>query len=262
LKLENIFFQILKSRIENILFSDIIHIKSRTASAMETPEMDLVLDNTGEQSKTPEMDTEGQQAISQLNPQLVEEALSHSAAAHSAAAGKDSSSLPSMEHQVSLFEHMRLQDNLLRGIFAYGFEKPSDIQRMGIPPLLARKDAILQAQSGMGKTGCFCVAALQLVDKKVQAPQALLLSPTRELAQQTYSVLSALNYYLRLSCHLFIGGSQMAADLKALRDGVHIAVGTPGRICALVDRHQLSVDSMRLVVLSFGNCSRRGAAIK
>jgi translation initiation factor 4A len=232
----------LKSRFENILFSEIIHIKSRTASAMETPEMNLVLD-TGEQSKTgaPEMD-KGQQAISQLNP--VGEALTPSAAA-----SKDSSLLSSTEHQVSLFEHMRLQDNLLRGIFAYGFEKPSDIQRMGIPPLLARKDAILQAQSGMGKTGCFCVAALQLVDKRVQAPQALLLSPTRELAQQTYSVLSALNYYLRLSCHLFIGGSQMAADLKALRDGVHIAVGTPGRICALVDRHQLSVDSMRLVVL-------------
>jgi superfamily II DNA/RNA helicase len=158
-------------------------------------------------------------------------------------------SAPAVEHQVSLFEHMRLQVDLLRGIFAYGFEKPSDIQRMGIPPLLAHKDAILQAQSGMGKTGCFCVAALQLVDKSVQAPQVLLLSPTRELAQQTYSVLSAINYYLRLSCHLFIGGSQMAADLKSLRDGVQIAVGTPGRICALVDQRQLSVDGMRLVVL-------------
>jgi superfamily II DNA/RNA helicase len=73
--------------------------------------------------------------------------------------------------------------------------------------------------------------------------------PHSRVAQQTYSVLSAINYYLRLSCHLFIGGSQMAADLKSLRDGVQIAVGTPGRICAFVDQRQLSVDGKRLVVL-------------
>ena len=147
------------------------------------------------------------------------------------------------------FENMQLHDDLLRGVFAYGFEKPSPIQQNGIPPLLARKDAILQAQSGTGKTGCFCIAALQTVDQKLKAPQVLLLSPTRELASQTFCVLSALNFYLKINCYLFVGGSQMAAGLKALRDGAQIAVGTPGRLCDLIEKRQLMVDKMRLVVL-------------
>jgi translation initiation factor 4A len=87
------------------------------------------------------------------------------------------------------------------------------------------------------------------VDKSVRAPQALLLSPTRELAQQTHSVLSSIGDYLRFRTHVCIGGTQVASDLQALRDGVQIIVGTPGRICALIDKRQLNLETMKIVVL-------------
>jgi superfamily II DNA/RNA helicase len=114
----------------------------------------------------------------------------------------------------------------------------------------ARRDTIVQAQSGTGKTGTFSIAALQIVNSSVRSPQVLLMSPTRELAQQTFLVLTSIGLYLpSIRSHLFIGGKQTSDDLKALREGVHIAIGTPGRVVALIDRRQMNVEAMKLVVL-------------
>lgn len=147
------------------------------------------------------------------------------------------------------FEDLKLSDELLRGIYAYGFEKPSFIQQQGIPPLISGRDAILQAQSGTGKTGTFCIGVLQVVDRKLFAPQALLLSPTRELAMQTHTVLNALGDYLNLKTHACVGGTVVGADVAALRGGAQIIVGTPGRVCSLIDRQQLRVKQIKMVVL-------------
>ena len=85
-------------------------------------------------------------------------------------------------------EHVHLKTNLLRGIYAYGFENPSPIQKKAIIPLISRKDIIAQAQSGTGKTGAFVVGSLQILDVSKHAPQILILGHTRELARQIYSV--------------------------------------------------------------------------
>jgi translation initiation factor 4A len=99
------------------------------------------------------------------------------------------------------FDDMDLHDDLLRGIYSYGYEKPSAIQQRAIMPVIAGRDTIGQAQSGTGKTATFLVGALQRIDCKLNMCQALVLCPTRELAIQTQKVALALGDYLNLKCH-------------------------------------------------------------
>eukprot|EP00171_Calliarthron_tuberculosum_P018472 IDg18472t1 len=93
------------------------------------------------------------------------------------------------------FDDLSLRDELLRGIYAYGFEKPSAIQQRAIMPMIRGRDTIAQAQSGMGKTAAFVIGILQNIDTSVRKVQALILAPTRELAQQIQKVVIALAEY-------------------------------------------------------------------
>ena len=90
------------------------------------------------------------------------------------------------------FDDFNLKDELLRGIYSYGFENPSDIQVKALPIINAKKDLIAQAQSGTGKTGCFTIGALQAVDDTIHSTQVLILSPTRELSMQTKQVVDSI----------------------------------------------------------------------
>ena len=92
-----------------------------------------------------------------------------------------------MTVDVDTFDKMGLKDELLRGIYAYGFEKPSAIQQRAILPCISGSDVIAQAQSGTGKTATFVISILQRIDTTVNECQALILAPTRELAQQVRS---------------------------------------------------------------------------
>ncbi|KAL0463811.1 UNVERIFIED_CONTAM: Eukaryotic initiation factor 4A-8 [Sesamum latifolium] len=105
------------------------------------------------------------------------------------------------------FDAMGLQENLLRGIYAYGFEKPSAIQQRGIVPFCKGLDVIQQAQSGTGKTATFCSGILQQLDYGLTQCQALVLAPTRELAQQIEKVMRALGDYLGVKVHACVGGT-------------------------------------------------------
>lgn len=105
------------------------------------------------------------------------------------------------DETVETFEDLNLAPNLLRGVFAYGFEAPSVIQKRGIKPIIDGHDVIGQAQSGTGKTGTFTIAALQLIDYDSRECQVLILAPTRELAQQIQKVALALGTHLKLQCH-------------------------------------------------------------
>ena len=87
--------------------------------------------------------------------------------------------------EINNWDELEIDSNLLRGIYSYGFEKPSLIQRKAIKPIIDKKDVIAQAQSGTGKTATFTIGALSLVDIKDQTTQILVLSPTRELSKQT-----------------------------------------------------------------------------
>ena len=129
---------------------------------------------------------------------------------------------------VTSFDQMGLKDELLRGIFAYGFEKPSAIQARAIMPILKGRDTIAQAQSGTGKTTIFSVGVLQSLDTSLRETQALCLAPTRELAEQTQKVMLALGDYMSVQCHACIGGKSIGEDIRRLDAGSARGFGHTG----------------------------------
>lgn len=147
------------------------------------------------------------------------------------------------------FDNMNLREDLLRGVYAYGFERPSAIQQRAILPLSKGKDLIAQAQSGTGKTATFTIGILQQLDYSLKECQALILAPTRELAQQIQRVVLAIGDYLEVKCHACIGGTLVRDDIAKLESGVHVVVGTPGRVYDMLCRRVLRPDSIRVFVL-------------
>nr|KAG5696385.1 hypothetical protein BaRGS_030485 [Batillaria attramentaria] len=147
------------------------------------------------------------------------------------------------------FDDMNLREALLRGIYAYGFEKPSAIQQRAIMPCIQGRDVIAQAQSGTGKTATFSVAILEKIDLRTTKCQALVLAPTRELAQQIQKVVLALGDYMNAQCHACIGGTVVREDMRKLEQGVHIVVGTPGRVYDMINRRALDPNNIKMFVL-------------
>merc|ERR1712072_72473 len=147
------------------------------------------------------------------------------------------------------FDDMDLKEDLLRGIYAYGFEKPSTIQQRGIVPIVRGFDTIAQAQSGTGKTATFTIGVLERIELGQKQCQALILAPTRELANQSHKVVCSIGDYLNVVCHACIGGTKVADDIDMLRRGVHIVVGTPGRVHDMIERRALDVRNVKLFIL-------------
>jgi len=150
---------------------------------------------------------------------------------------------------VDNFDNMNLSPELLRGIYAYGFERPSTIQQRAILPVIKGRDVIAQAQSGTGKTATFSISALQKLDTSNPQCQALILAPTRELAQQIQKVVIALGDFMKVVCHACIGGTNVREDMKALETGAHVVVGTPGRVFDMINRGALKTDNMKMFIL-------------
>lgn len=153
------------------------------------------------------------------------------------------------EQVVDNFDDMNLKEELLRGIYAYGFEKPSAIQQRAIVPCVKGYDVIAQAQSGTGKTATFSISILQKIDMSVRECQALILAPTRELAQQIQKVVIALGDFMSAQCHACIGGTNVREDMRKLEQGVHVVVGTPGRVYDMIVRRSLRTSHIKLFVL-------------
>jgi len=147
------------------------------------------------------------------------------------------------------FDEMNLREDLLRGIYAYGFEKPSAIQQRAIIPCIRGRDVIAQAQSGTGKTATFSIAILQQLDLSIKSCQALILAPTRELAQQIQKVVLALGDFMQATCHACIGGTNVKENMKNLETGSQIIVGTPGRVSDMISRKVLNPKNIKLFVL-------------
>merc|ERR1711934_247379 len=147
------------------------------------------------------------------------------------------------------FDDMHLREELLRGIYAYGFEKPSAIQQRAIVPCVKGHDVIAQAQSGTGKTATFSISILQQIDTKLAQCQALVLAPTRELAQQIQKVVMALGDYMGAQCHACIGGTSVREDMRKLDAGQHVVVGTPGRVFDMISRRVLRPNDIKQFVL-------------
>lgn len=147
------------------------------------------------------------------------------------------------------FDDMNLKEELLRGIYAYGFEKPSAIQQRAIVPCIKGMDVIAQAQSGTGKTATFSIAILEKIDTGLRECQALILAPTRELAQQIQKVVMSLGDYMGAQCHACIGGTSVREDMRKLDVGQHIVVGTPGRVFDMISRKVLRPNDIKQFVL-------------
>lgn len=147
------------------------------------------------------------------------------------------------------FEQMSLKENLLRGIYAYGYESPSAVQSRAIVQICKGRDTIAQAQSGTGKTATFSISALQVIDTALRETQALVLSPTRELATQIQSVIMALGDYMNIHCHACIGGTNIGEDVRRLDFGQHIVSGTPGRVADMIRRRNLRTRNIKMLVL-------------
>lgn len=129
------------------------------------------------------------------------------------------------------------------------YEKPSAIQQRAILPILRGRDVIAQAQSGTGKTATFSISMLQTIDTSLRETQALVLSPTRELATQIQSVVLALGDYMNVQCHACIGGTSVGEDIRKLEYGQHIVSGTPGRVFDMIRRRHLRTKNIKMLIL-------------
>ncbi|CAK7901743.1 ATP-dependent RNA helicase Fal1p [[Candida] anglica] len=147
------------------------------------------------------------------------------------------------------FESMSLKPALLKGIYSYGFEAPSAIQSRAIVQIVSGRDTIAQAQSGTGKTATFSIGMLEVIDSKSKDCQALILSPTRELAQQIQTVVRHLGSHMNVHTHACIGGTHVGDDVKKLQSGQHVVSGTPGRVLDMVKRRNLTTRSVKMLIL-------------
>ena len=132
---------------------------------------------------------------------------------------------------------MHLRRELLMGIFEAGFENPSPIQEAAVPIALTRRDILARAKNGTGKTGAFVIPSLQQIDVSKPKIQAILLTPTRELALQTSQVAKMLGKHMKgMNVMVTTGGTTLKDDIMRLAEPVHVLVGTPGRILDLASK--------------------------
>lgn len=156
------------------------------------------------------------------------------------------------------FEDLNLKENLLRGIYKYGFDKPSPIQSKGIPLILQKRDLIAQSQSGTGKTGTFAIGTLQAINTDINGCQAIIIAPTRELAQQIHMVFRSLGKYTKTKLELCVGGTSINESRKRLKSGVHVVIGTPGRVIDMIERKYLITRVVRMLVVDEADELLRG----
>ena len=143
-----------------------------------------------------------------------------------------------------------IRTDLLRGIYANGFETPSPIQKQAIIPMIIKKDVIAQAQSGTGKTGAFIIGSLQTCDMSSNTVQVLILAPTRELAMQIQSVFESIGGPMKARSRLLIGGIPLEDDTSILRSNPpQFAIGCPGRVLDILRRRIFDSRTIHLIIL-------------
>jgi superfamily II DNA/RNA helicase len=154
-------------------------------------------------------------------------------------------------HEFTSWDQLNLDPDILRGIYAYGFDKPSPIQKKAIQPIISKRDVIAQAQSGTGKTATFVIGSLQNVDVSNHSTQVLILSPTRELTTQTSNVINSIGRFMNgLKIHTVFGGSSIEEGSSFSSKNIpHIICGCPGRVYDMMRRDKISSKSIKLIIL-------------
>ena len=145
-------------------------------------------------------------------------------------------------------DEIGIKESILKGIFSYGFDRPSPIQRIAIKPLIEGHDIVVQSHSGTGKTGTFSIAMLSRIDEELKSPQAIVICNTRELAVQTSKVVGALSSFSKITHKLCIGGDMqnkfMPNDVNE-----HVIIGTPGRLCDLIQKGLIKNEHLKMLVV-------------
>ncbi|AVX30972.1 ATP-dependent RNA helicase DeaD [Carboxydocella thermautotrophica] len=154
-----------------------------------------------------------------------------------------------MSQEKYFFGNLQLSKNVYRAIKEMGFEEPSPIQTQAIPPLLANKDVIGQAQTGTGKTAAFGIPIVEKINPRYKGVQALVLTPTRELAIQVAEEISKIGKFKEVKTLPIYGGQPIERQIHALKKGVQIVIGTPGRILDHLNRKTLILNNVKMVVL-------------
>lgn len=147
------------------------------------------------------------------------------------------------------FDGMGIRDDILRGVYAMGYEKPSPIQMTAIIPLIKGRDLRAQAQSGTGKTAAFGIASLQRVDPSNKNTQVLIMETTRELAIQTTNVIKTIGEATGITVDAVYGGVKLDESIEKIRKKPQILVGTPGRILHMYESFDLDFKHIRLFIL-------------
>ena len=150
---------------------------------------------------------------------------------------------------MTTFDDFDLKEKLLRGIYSYGFENPSDIQCKALPILNSKKDLYAQAQSGTGKTGAFTIGSLNLLDEDLKKTQILILNPTYELVNQNYDVMEALSQYMDVNIMKVVGKTSLDECKRNLEKEPEIIIGTPGRVADMINRRYLYTQNIKLLVI-------------
>jgi translation initiation factor 4A len=154
-------------------------------------------------------------------------------------------------YEIQEWDDLELNDKILRGIYAYGYEKPSPIQQKAIKPLIEGKDIIAQAQSGTGKTATFTIGALANINVSENKTQVLVLSPTRELTIQTARVFSSIGTMMDdLKVQVLFGGSTVEEGSSfSNKNTPHVICGCPGRVYDMMRRDRIRSKDIKLIIL-------------
>jgi translation initiation factor 4A len=151
------------------------------------------------------------------------------------------------------FDDMGLKEHILRGLYSYGFEKPSAIQKKAIVPVIKGGDIIAQAQSGTGKTGTFVTATLERIDENLNGCQAIIVSPTRELSYQIMNVFKQIGQFTKNKFVPCVGGTNIQIFKQEMleynNNNPIVIIGTPGRIIDMIERRYLSTRLVKMLVL-------------
>lgn len=154
------------------------------------------------------------------------------------------------EPEAVAFASLGLPENLLSAVLSIGFTSATDIQALTIPPLLAGKDVLGEAQTGTGKTAAFGLPALAKIDTSIKKPQLMVLAPTRELAMQVAEAIESFGKDMKgLRVATLYGGQSYGPQFQQLERGAQVVVGTPGRLMDHLRRKSLKLDELRVCVL-------------
>ena len=156
-----------------------------------------------------------------------------------------------IDYSFEKWDELDIPIQLLRGIYAFGFETVSPIQKKAIKPIISGRDVIAQAQSGTGKTATFTIGALSIIDLELKAPQVLILSPTRELTRQTANVINGIGCMMpKLKVQVLIGGTFIKDDLDFMNENPpHIIAACPGRIYDVIKRNRNITKHIKTIIM-------------